>query len=37
MRHEMSMQCFFSGYPGLISNIDPFPGFRWNAGLSYQF
>lgn len=28
---------FFQAIQSLASNIDPFPGFRWNTGLSYQF
>ena len=28
---------FFQWVQALWSNIDPFPGFRWNAGVAYKF
>lgn len=34
---KMPFEVFFQAIQAVASNIDPFPGFRWNAGLSYQF
>lgn len=34
---ETPFAAFFQATQAISSNIDPFPGFRWNLGLSYTF
>lgn len=34
---ELPVTIFFQATQSITSNISPFPGFRWNAGLGYTF
>ncbi|MDP4222236.1 MAG: hypothetical protein Q8868_02890 [Bacteroidota bacterium] len=35
--YDFPVSIFFQAIQAINSNITPFPGFRWNAGLSYTF
>lgn len=35
--HDFPLSVFFQAIEAIKSNISPFPGFRWNAGLAFTF
>jgi hypothetical protein len=34
---NIPLSLFFIATQALTSNIEPYPGFKWNAGLAYMF
>ena len=37
VRKGLPLTVFFQATQGIVSNIEPFPGFKWNVGLGYLF